>query len=128
MVEDTKPPRYSTPIHHSHPDLALSIIGVFLLTILYESINTLRSKLDHSLQHKNHTSISSSHFSITHQFARSILHGFHCFYGLFIMMIFMTYNGFLCTALIFGHVFGFFVFSRQRKVDGSDVEKVTCCH
>ncbi|RKP18208.1 hypothetical protein ROZALSC1DRAFT_15438, partial [Rozella allomycis CSF55] len=56
---------------------------------------------------------------------RSLLHGVHTFYAFFLMMVFMTYNGFLCTAIIVGAVTGFFVFGRYKV---AEADKQTSCH
>ena len=65
-------------------------------------------------------------YPVKYQVVRSLLHGVHNFYALFLMMIFMTYNGYLMLAMVFGAAAGFFIFS--RGVATSTVTKATSCH
>jgi solute carrier family 31 (copper transporter), member 1 len=48
------------------------------------------------------------HFTTTQSLIRSALFAFSNFYSLFLMMIFMTYNAYLCIALVFGAGTGHF--------------------
>ena len=48
------------------------------------------------------------HFSTTQSLIRSSLFAFSNFYSLFLMMIFMTYNAYLCIALVLGAGTGHF--------------------
>jgi copper transporter 1 len=59
------------------------------------------------------------------QALRSSLHAIHTFYSLLIMMLFMTYNGYLNISLIFGAFASFLLFQRKQ---GEAKTKATSCH
>jgi copper transporter 1 len=101
-------------------DMILSCLCVFLLAFFYESFGIIRVKLDlyfskqnqkdkDNLCCKRETSFRRQ-WTFKQQLIRSLVHALQTFYALFVMMIFMTYNGYLNTALIIGAFFGYFIF------------------
>ena len=113
--------------------LAFAIFVVFVLAFFYETVVNLRARYDASLlalaQNNNNslddnpdTDATTSNccstrnlspntirsFTITQSLVRSSLFAFSNFYSLFLMMIFMTYNAYLCIALVFGAGTGHF--------------------
>ena len=56
-----------------------------------------------------------------------MLHTVMVGYGLFLMMIFMTYNGTLMVALVAGHGCGHLFFSEWLPEDPSVSRVKTCC-
>lgn len=106
--------------------LAFAIFMVFALAFFYETIVNLRARYDASLLARNSPDVptvtsqccsaSSNKLSIntprsfttTQALIRSVLFAFSNFYSLFLMMIFMTYNAYLCIALVLGAGTGHF--------------------
>ncbi|KAJ3005357.1 hypothetical protein HKX48_000730, partial [Thoreauomyces humboldtii] len=52
----------------------------------------------------------------SYQMYRAALHGVELFWGYFLMMAFMTLNGFLCLALVGGASVGFYMFHGRQPV------------
>lgn len=123
--------------------LGFSVITVFFLAFLYETVINLRARYDASLMRQaafsdgekenklvgpseccSQSTKSASgcgdccecpapvnmrrHFTTTQSLIRSVLFAFSNFYSLFLMMIFMTYNAYLCIALVLGAGTGHF--------------------
>ncbi|KAF2772026.1 hypothetical protein EJ03DRAFT_387836 [Teratosphaeria nubilosa] len=53
---------------------------------------------------------------------KAVLYGIQVFYSFFIMLLFMTYNGWVMIAVGVGATIGFLLFS------GSSVQKSAACH
>lgn len=112
--------------------LAFAIFVVFVLAFFYETVVNLRARYDASLlaqknslddlddksvpdaaisnccSSRNLSPNTPRSFTITQSLIRSSLFAFSNFYSLFLMMIFMTYNAYLCIALVFGAGTGHF--------------------
>lgn len=65
---------------------------------------------------------SSKMFSSVH-LAQTALHGLQLLIGYILMLIFMTYNVYLCAAVIIGATLGYWLFS----ADKSNSENTECC-
>jgi copper transporter 1 len=75
-----------------------STIAIFALAIAFELINNVRSRLI------MHSQRSDAHPQpMADQLLLSAMHMLLVAYGLFLMMIFMTYNGLMMLALVAGH-------------------------
>ena len=61
-------------------------------------------------------------FSIIHAL-QTILHAVQITLGYFLMFTFMTYNVYLCIAVVTGMTFGYFLFSWQKSRD----QEFECC-
>ncbi|KAI8918574.1 Ctr copper transporter family-domain-containing protein [Powellomyces hirtus] len=59
-----------------------------------------------------------------YQLYRALLHGLEVFYGYFLMMAFMTLNGYICISLVLGSALGFFV--HQKRTPSSDIWLAKC--
>ncbi len=107
--------------------LAFAVTMVFLLAFFYENVINLRAKYDYLIIAKvnsNGTPAAAScatgccpcpspskmnrSFTLTESLIRSSLFAFSNFYSLFLMMVFMTYNAYLCIALVLGAGTGHF--------------------
>jgi copper transporter 1 len=63
------------------------------------------------------------YFSRNQQIMRSLLYAIQVGIGFMLMLIFMTYNGFLMLAVVFGAGIGHFLFARK-----SGAERSLSCH
>ncbi len=109
--------------------LAFAVIMVFLLAFFYENVINLRAQYDAkiiaaSTAHSEDSvgkgccaadccpcpsqSKMNRPFTLSESLVRSSLFAFSNFYSLFLMMIFMTYNAYLCIALVLGAGTGHF--------------------
>ena len=107
--------------------MLLAVCLVFLLAFCYEMVISLRARYDAHLikiqQPPPSAGIKSScgdccqcaspanmhrPFSAQQGLIRSALFAFSNFYSLFLMMLFMTYNAYLCLALVAGAGAGHF--------------------
>lgn len=111
---------------------------VFLIAVLYEGLKFLRevmlqkslalqspiSYIDKNNGHTNHEqivldsaqmSVVSRMFSKSH-FIQTVLHVMQVFISYCLMLVFMTYNVWLCLAVILGAGVGYFAFGWKRAV------------
>ncbi|XP_018323297.1 high affinity copper uptake protein 1 isoform X2 [Agrilus planipennis] len=109
-----------------------SMIGIFFLAALYEGLKYYREylfwKTYNALQYRavtlpsekgvvndenqvvQPTILSKMHFFQT------FLHVIQITLSYFLMLIFMTYNAWLCIALVLGAAFGYFLFGWKKSV------------
>jgi len=110
-----------------------SIIGVFLLAIIYEALKYYREYLfKQSHVCANYSAVTGSDeapkvvqgmqqsvrkriLSINH-FAQTGLHIVQVTLSYFLMLIFMTYNVYLCVAVVAGAGVGFFIFGWKKTI------------
>jgi len=122
--------------------LALSMIGVFIFAVLYEglkfgrqwlgeyaaSAQTIRFASDMEskdvLSRRSTAFIGTSPFTFWHTI-QTLLHMLQTFISYLLMLIFMTYNVYLCIAIILGAGLGYFAFGWRAKVA---VEVTDHCH
>jgi len=114
--------------------LLASMIGIFLMAILYEGLKYYReylfrksySALNFScinnagdgpkvMPHPHHGSLRSRMLSFGHV-AQTALHVLQVTLSYFLMLIFMTYNVWLCLAVVLGAGVGFFVFGWKKAI------------
>ncbi|KAL7295647.1 hypothetical protein TKK_0011006 [Trichogramma kaykai] len=103
-----------------------SVIGIIILGMIYEGLKNYREYLNVSkaiYKRKGETeSRAKSIFSTIHV-VQTMLQGVQLILGYFLMFIFMTYNVYLCIAVVVGSVLGYFVFSwKYARCDISE-----CC-
>jgi hypothetical protein len=105
--------------HHYHLlAFYISIIFIFVLSFLYEGILNCRSWFDqfcrvtnNNINSNSKVNVINTQFTIGQQIIRACLHAFCACYSLIMMMIFMTFNGWFCTAIILGTLFGYLFFN-----------------
>jgi len=116
---------------HDDGSLVLSIIGVFLFALLYEALKFSRQWLiqyaasRHQAQFANMNGaglpkqsvsyMGSTPFTFWH-LLQTFLHVVQTFVSYLLMMIFMTFNAWLCIAIIVGAGAGYFAFGWRAKI------------
>ncbi|OXU24310.1 hypothetical protein TSAR_001594 [Trichomalopsis sarcophagae] len=102
-----------------------SMVGVILLGMIYEALKNYREYLNVSNavhNPKETLSRNEAMFSVIHV-VQTLLQGIQIIVGYFLMFIFMTYNTYLCIAVVAGSMLGYFLFSwKNSKCDISE-----CC-
>ncbi|KAG7498389.1 high affinity copper uptake protein 1 [Solea senegalensis] len=114
-------------------EMAGACIGVFLLAILYEGLKIGREVLlrrsqvnvrynsmplpgsDGTVLMETHKTVGQRLLSPSH-FLQTLLHIIQVVVSYFLMLVFMTYNGYLCIAVAAGAGMGYFLFSWRRAV------------
>uniref|UniRef100_A0A3P9MJI5 Copper transport protein n=1 Tax=Oryzias latipes TaxID=8090 RepID=A0A3P9MJI5_ORYLA len=115
--------------HH----MVAACIGVFLLAALYEGLKIGREVLlrrsqvnvrynsmpvpgaDGTVLMETHKTVGYRMLSSAH-FLQTLLHIIQVVISYFLMLIFMTYNGYLCIAVAAGAGMGYFLFSWRKAV------------
>ncbi|XP_050303990.1 high affinity copper uptake protein 1-like [Anthonomus grandis grandis] len=108
---------------HTVGGFAGSMVAVFALAFLYQALKFYRSYLllgAAQIRNKNQASgdvrftelniMSKSHL------IQTLFHGIQAIISYFLMLIFMTYNGGLCIAVVLGLVCGYFVFGWKISI------------
>ncbi|XP_076844457.1 high affinity copper uptake protein 1 [Brachyhypopomus gauderio] len=108
-------------------------IGVFLLAAFYEGLKIGREVLlrrnqvnvrynsmpvpgaDGTVLMETHKTVGQRMLSLAHMF-QTILHIIQVVVSYFLMLVFMTYNGYLCIAVAAGAGVGYFLFSWKKAV------------
>ncbi|KAK1787954.1 hypothetical protein P4O66_016433 [Electrophorus voltai] len=108
-------------------------IGVFLLAAFYEGLKIGREVLlrrnqvnvrynsmpvpgaDGTVLMETHKTVGQRILSLAHLF-QTILHIIQVVVSYFLMLVFMTYNGYLCIAVAAGAGVGYFLFSWKKAV------------
>ncbi|XP_057180958.1 high affinity copper uptake protein 1 [Triplophysa rosa] len=108
-------------------------IGVFLLAMFYEGLKISREILlrrnqvnvrynsmpipgsDGTVLMETHKTVGQRMVSLSHVL-QTVLHIIQVVVSYFLMLVFMTYNGYLCIAVAAGAGFGYFLFSWKKAV------------
>ncbi|KAM9440498.1 high affinity copper uptake protein 1 isoform 1-T2 [Clarias gariepinus] len=108
-------------------------IGVFLLAAFYEGLKIGREVLlrrnqisvrynsmpvpgtDGTVLMETHKTVGQRMLSLAH-LLQTILHIIQVVISYFLMLVFMTYNGYLCIAVALGAGVGYFLFSWKKAV------------
>lgn len=111
---------------HTVGDLALSIVGIIVIGVIYEAIKSYRDHLYVTTAKARKVGEQRSRkallFSSAHT-VHTILHACQLFIGYVLMLIFMTYNVYLCLAVVIGATLGYWLFSSSK----SNSENIECC-
>lgn len=118
---------------HSWEGMLGSCIAVFVMAALYEGLKVLREVLlrrstvnvryhtmplnqtDGTMVQQNFKTVGSHMLSVPH-LLQVLLHILQVILSYFLMLVFMTYNVWLCIAVALGAGGGYFVFSWRRAV------------
>uniref|UniRef100_G1PS03 Copper transport protein n=3 Tax=Myotis TaxID=9434 RepID=G1PS03_MYOLU len=114
-------------------EMAGAFVGVFLLAMFYEGLKIARESLLRKSQVSirynsmpvpgpNGTILMETHKTVGQQMLsfphllQTVLHIIQVVISYFLMLIFMTYNGYLCIAVAAGAGTGYFLFSWKKAV------------
>ncbi|XP_015585327.1 high affinity copper uptake protein 1 isoform X2 [Cephus cinctus] len=102
-----------------------SMVGIALMAAIYEGLKNYREHLyaNSVCLRKAKIPASSALCSSVH-ILQTLLHMIQLVISYFLMLIFMTYNVWLCIALIAGTGCGYFLFGWSK----SNNEMNECCH
>lgn len=124
---------FSGLVINSPGEMVLACLGVFLLAALYEGLKIGREFLlrrsqvnvrynsmplpgnDGTIVMETHKTVGQRMLSPAH-FLQTLLHVLQVVLSYVLMLIFMTYNGFLCIAVALGAGAGYFLFSWKKAI------------
>ncbi|KAJ0037097.1 hypothetical protein NL108_018351 [Boleophthalmus pectinirostris] len=124
---------FSGLIINSAGEMVLACLGVFLLAALYEGLKIGREVLlrrnqvnvrynsmpvpgnDGTVLMETHKTVGQRMLSPAH-FLQTLLHILQVVLSYVLMLVFMTYNGFLCIAVALGAGAGYFLFSWKKAI------------
>lgn len=124
---------FSGLLINSPGEMVGACIGVFLLAVLYEGLKIGREVLlrrsqvnvrynsmplpgaDGTVLMETHKTVGQRMLSPAH-FLQTLLHIVQVVVSYFLMLIFMTYNAYLCIAVAAGAGMGYFLFSWRKAV------------
>lgn len=124
---------FSGLVIHSPGEMVGACIGVFLLAVLYEGLKIGRESLlrrsqvnvrynsmpvpgpDGTVLTETHKTVGHRMLSASH-FLQTVLHIIQVVVSYMLMLVFMTYNAYLCIAVAAGAGMGYFLFSWRKAV------------
>ncbi|KAF0488372.1 Ctr copper transporter [Gigaspora margarita] len=123
------------------PLLLFSCLMVGLIGVFYEFLKFLSRKYDDKIYESCYRQISNNEeespsnlenrvvrLTRSQQLIRSFIYAIQAFISFFIMLIFMTYNGYLMISVITGAGIGFFFFGKKTVSNKEDEDRVVNCH
>ncbi|KAM6985544.1 high affinity copper uptake protein 1 [Aplochiton taeniatus] len=114
-------------------EMAGACVAVFLLAVFYEGLKIGREFLlrrnqvnvrynsmpvpgsDGTVLMETHKTVGQRMISLAHML-QTVLHIIQVVVSYFLMLVFMTYNGYLCIAVAAGAGLGYFLFSWRKAV------------
>lgn len=124
---------FSGLVINSAGEMVLACLGVFLLAALYEGLKIGREVLlrrsqvnvrynsmplpgsDGTIVMETHKTVGQRMLSPAH-FLQTLLHVLQVVLSYMLMLVFMTYNGWLCIAVALGAGAGYFLFSWKKAI------------
>ncbi|KAG5981425.1 hypothetical protein E4U55_002958 [Claviceps digitariae] len=96
----------------STPGLIASLLAVVLLAMGYEALRALSRKYEHAVDRRISAMPRQNQESASRQghVIKAVLYGMQNFYAFMLMLIFMTYNGWVMIAVSLGAFLGYLVF------------------
>ncbi|KAI1287771.1 High affinity copper uptake protein 1 [Halotydeus destructor] len=99
------------------PDSVLGTIGycvaIFAVSVLYEYLKFIRTKVCCSSSRDN----TRRHILDANHLTQTIMQIVQVFVSYCLMLVFMTYNGWLCLSVILGAGFGYLLFGHHSNID-----------
>ncbi|OAD57970.1 High affinity copper uptake protein 1 [Eufriesea mexicana] len=116
--------------HTWHPwnweELGWSMFGIALLTCIYEGIKSYRDHLFINVARSRKTEGKRSRISLLFSrihILQTVAHTLQLVIGYCLMLIFMTYNIWLCLAVAVGAALGYWLFAWEK----SSGDNIDCC-
>ncbi|KAK0298771.1 copper transpport protein [Friedmanniomyces endolithicus] len=108
----------------STTSLIVSILGVMALTAGYEALREASRRYEqrHAAVMESAPRSSAQAEEQKGKVVKAALYGVQVFYSFFVMLLFMTYNGWIMLAVGFGAFAGYLMFG------GSSIVKSAACH
>ncbi|XP_076751297.1 high affinity copper uptake protein 1 isoform X1 [Xylocopa sonorina] len=106
--------------------VGLSMLGIVLLTSVYEGLKSYREHLYINTVRLRKAEGRGSRWSILFSrmhFLQTIVHVIQLVIGYCLMLIFMTYNVWLCLAVALGAGLGYWLFAWEK----SSGDNIDCC-
>jgi len=107
------------------PGLIISLIAVVLIAMGYEGLRATCRVYERSIDARVESAPRQNRDSLARHshLIKSLLYGFQNFYAFMLMLVFMTYNGWVMVAVSLGAFLGYYVFGSHTSAT-----KETACH
>ncbi|SZF03190.1 unnamed protein product [Blumeria hordei] len=97
--------------------LAFSLLGVIAVTALFEAVRAGSRRFEQIVKERK-ASVPRQRFIFlrrrTHTI-KALIYAFQSFYGLMLMLVFMTYNGWVMMCMAFGAFLGYLIFGSETS-------------
>ncbi|XWW97261.1 hypothetical protein V2A60_005243 [Cordyceps javanica] len=109
----------------STPGLVASLIAVVLIAMGYEGLRATSRIYERSIDARVESAPRQNRDHLTRHshLIKSLLYGLQNFYALMLMLVFMTYNGWVMVSVGLGAFLGYYVFGNH-----SSATKEGACH
>ncbi|RDA87339.1 hypothetical protein CP532_2614 [Ophiocordyceps camponoti-leonardi (nom. inval.)] len=109
----------------STASLIFSLLAVILLAMLYEALRALSRRFEASQERRIAAMPRQNHYQASQraQVIKSLFYALQNFYAFMLMLIFMTYNGWVMIAVSLGAFFGYLLFGQATSAT-----KDNACH
>ncbi|RDA90133.1 hypothetical protein CP533_0753 [Ophiocordyceps camponoti-saundersi (nom. inval.)] len=109
----------------STASLIFSLLAVVLLAMLYEALRALSRRFEAGQERRIAAMPRQNHYQASQraQVIKSLFYALQNFYAFMLMLIFMTYNGWVMIAVSLGAFFGYFLFGQATSAT-----KDNACH
>lgn len=97
--------------------LAFSLLGVIAVTALFEAVRAGSRKFEQIVKEKKGGVPRQRLMFLrrrTHTI-KALIYAFQSFYGLMLMLVFMTYNGWVMMCMAFGAFLGYLIFGSETS-------------
>ncbi|KAF4992114.1 hypothetical protein FGRMN_7392 [Fusarium graminum] len=109
----------------SSTSLFFSLVAVILLAVGYEALRSLSRRYEEALDNRVRTAPRQSQGQADQRahLIKAILYGLQNFYAFMLMLVFMTYNGWVMIAVSLGAFLGYLFFGKRTSAT-----KDNACH
>lgn len=109
----------------STPGLVVSLLAVVLIAMGYEGLRATCRMYEQSMEARVDLAPRQNRDLLTRRshLIKSLLYGLQNFYAFMLMLVFMTYNGWVMVAVSVGAFLGYYVFGNHTSAT-----KETACH
>ncbi|KAI0136640.1 Ctr copper transporter family-domain-containing protein [Xylariales sp. AK1849] len=105
--------------------LVFSLLAIVAICIGYEALREGTRRYESAVSHRQETAPRRNQVAISKQahVIKALLYAVQCFYAFMMMLLFMTYNGWVMLAVTVGNFAGYLMFGT-----GTKATKETACH